>query len=105
MRGPQKRDRATRRILFDAEEAEVLEEAVAIEHRRVDRRKRRAAGEECAGQKQADERVPPRGVVEIDHERTGRLVRRQSAFQNAEGVEIPSDVSVGVGGEEVHQAR
>jgi hypothetical protein len=49
VRGPQKRDRATRRILFDAEEAEVFEEAVALDHRGVDRRKGRPAREEFAG--------------------------------------------------------
>jgi len=56
-------DRATRRILFDAEEAEVLEEAVALYHRGVDRRKGHAARDEFAGEKQAEERVPPGGVV------------------------------------------
>ena len=62
------------RLLLDGEESEVLEEAIALKHRRVDRRKRRAAREELARQEQADKRVPPRGMVEINHERARGII-------------------------------
>ena len=59
-----KKVRAPPRTPVDAEKAEVFEEAVALEHRRIDRPEGGAFREEFAREQQADERVPPRGVIE-----------------------------------------
>ena len=49
---------APRVLLLDAKKAEVLEEAVALEHRGVDRRERGAAGKELARKEQANAAGP-----------------------------------------------
>ena len=88
--------RAARRVLLDAEEAEMLEEAVALEHRGVDRCEGGAVREELAREQQADERIPPRRVVEIDRPAGARRSGGGSPlFRMRKRMEVPAHVARG----------
>ena len=75
----------------------MLKEAVPLERGGVNWRIRRAVGEIFLRQAQADERVPPCCVIQVDDHRAGDVAGRQSAFQNADCLKMPTHISAAVG--------
>ena len=89
--------------LLHAKEPKPAKHLVALEHRGIDRGEDRAIREELSLQHQADERVPPRGVIGVEDQRESACVRRQAGARHAQRVKVAADVAARIPGEPAEQ--
>ena len=98
-RHAQKTRRAAGRIGFNAEKPQSRKEAVAREHRGLDGREAAALREKRGAYQQAQERVPPRGMVEINHQGSLRRRKGRCRPKKPHGVEMAGHIPARVSGE------